>query len=72
MKSLLLLLFFLLTSPAIWACAVCRPRVQAGIHNEAYSANLLLVLLPVALLLAGGVGLFFAAEVRHRFLSSRA
>jgi hypothetical protein len=51
------------------ACAVCRPRVQAGIHNAAYSANLLLVLLPVAVLLLGGLGLFFAADIRHRFLA---
>jgi hypothetical protein len=72
MKALLTLLFLLLTSPATWACAVCRPRVQAGIHNEAYTANLLLVLLPVALLLAGGLGLFFAADIRHRFHLRRA
>ena len=72
MKPLLFLLLLLLTSSAIWACTVCRPRVQAGIHNEAYAANLLLVLLPVALLLLGGVGVFFAADIRHRFLPSRA
>ena len=53
------------------ACAVCRPRVAAGIHDAAYPVNLLLVLLPVALLL-GGVGLFFAADIRHRFLLRRA
>ena len=53
------------------ACAVCRPRVQAGIHNEAYAANLLLVLLPVALLLLGGLGLFFAGDLRHRFRTAR-
>jgi hypothetical protein len=50
---------------------VCRPRVEAGIHNGAYTANLLLVLLPVALLLLGGLGLFFAADIRHRLLSHR-
>ncbi len=42
------------------ACAVCRPRVQAAIHNADYSVNLGLLLLPVALLLAGGVGLYYA------------
>jgi hypothetical protein len=48
------------------ACTVCRPRVQAGIHNEAYAANLLLVLLPVALLLALGLGLFWAPAWQRR------
>ena len=62
----------LLTARAAEACAVCRPRVQAGIHDDAYAANLLLVLLPVALLLLGGVGLFFAPAIRHRFASHRA
>lgn len=53
------------------ACAVCRPRVQAGIHNGAYGANLGLVLLPVALLLLGGLGVYFAPDIRHRLLSRR-
>ncbi len=69
-RPLLLLLWLsLLAAPAALACPVCRPQVQAGIHTETYSANLGLVLLPVALLLAGGLGLFFAADIRHRFAS---
>lgn len=42
------------------ACAVCRPKVQAAIHNADYSVNVALLLLPVALLLAVGVGLYYA------------
>ena len=42
------------------ACAVCRPKVQATIHNADYSANAALLLLPVALLLALGLGLYYA------------
>ena len=71
MKNLFLLLLGLCLGPAAWGCAVCRPRVEAGIHNGAYTANLLLVLLPVALLLLGGLGLFFAADIQHRFRSPR-
>ena len=56
---------FWLSGEAAGACVVCRPRVQAGIHNGAYAANLALVLLPVALLL-GGLGVYFAADIRHR------
>lgn len=62
---------FWLSGGAAGACAVCRSRVQAGIHNGAYGANLGLVLLPVALLLLGGVGVYFAADIRHRLLVRR-
>lgn len=72
MKYLLLLLALLLSSPAAWACAWCRPRVQAGIHDAAYTANLLLVLLPVAVLLALGVGLFYWDQLRLRLPSAHA
>ena len=67
-----LFLFWLLTDSPLLACAVCRPRVQAGIHNGAYAVNLLLVLLPVAVLLLGGLAVFFAADLRLRLLSFRA
>jgi hypothetical protein len=51
----------LLLLPAVAsACAICRPKVQAAIHNADYSVNMLLLLLPVALLLAVGVGLYYA------------
>jgi hypothetical protein len=65
LKFLLSVALLGLCCGAAGACAVCRPRVQAGIHDEAYAANLLLVLLPVGLLLLGGVGLFFADNFRH-------
>jgi hypothetical protein len=72
MKILSFLLVWLLPSGGAWACAWCRPRVQAGIHNAAYSANLALVLLPVAVLLALGVGLFYWDRLRPHFALSRA
>ncbi|MBO2011883.1 hypothetical protein [Hymenobacter negativus] len=59
-SALLVALFSLLAAlPKAQACAWCRPRVEAGIHDAAYGQRLLLVLLPVALLLAAGLGLFF-------------
>jgi hypothetical protein len=48
------------------ACAICRPKVQAAIHNADYSVNVLLLLLPVALLLAVGVGLYYADAIWAR------
>ncbi len=55
-----------LATPA-WACRVCRPRVQATIHAPDYGHNLLLILLPVAVLLLLGVALFFADALTRRF-----
>jgi hypothetical protein len=73
MKRMLVVLLtwalWLSSSPA-WACRVCRPRVQATIHTAEYTGNLLVLLLPIGLLLAGGVGLYFAADIKRYFLSS--
>lgn len=63
-KLLLTLLSSLLLAPAAWACPWCRPRVRAGIYTPAYSANLLLVLLPVAVLLAVGVAVYYWDKLR--------
>jgi hypothetical protein len=48
------------------ACAVCRPKVQAAIHNADYSVNVGLLLLPLALLLIVGVGLYYADAIWAR------
>ena len=71
-KLFLLVLLALRTAPGAWACAWCRPRVQAGIHNAAHTATLLRVLLPVAVLLALGVGLFYWDTLRLRLPSAHA
>ncbi|MGI4833599.1 MAG: hypothetical protein ACRYFK_09085 [Janthinobacterium lividum] len=63
-KLLLILLSSLLLAPAAWACPWCRPRVQAGIYTSAYSANVLLVLLPVAVLLGVGVVVYYWDRLR--------
>jgi hypothetical protein len=57
-------------APAAWACPWCRPRVQAGIYTPAYTTNVLLVLMPVALLLALGVALFYWDKLRPYFFAS--
>ena len=63
-KTFLILLSSLLLAPATWACPWCRPRVRAGIYTPAYSANVLLVLLPVAVLLAVGVAVYYWDKLR--------
>ena len=63
MKTLLLCLLasllYLLPAPT-WACTICRPKVQAAIHNADYPVNVALLLLPVAVLLLLGLGLYYA------------
>ena len=58
-----------LTSTVAWACRVCRPRVQATIHTPEYTGNLLVLLLPIGILLVGGLGLYFAADIKRHFFS---
>jgi hypothetical protein len=59
-------------APAAWACPWCRPRVQADIYTPAYPTNVLLVLLPVAVLLALGLGLFYWDKLRPYLSPSHA
>ena len=59
MKGFAFLLVLLFWLPAARACPVCRPKVEAGIYDAAYSANVLVVLLPVAVMVALGLGLFY-------------
>lgn len=71
-KLFLALLCSFGTTPPAWACPWCRPRVRAGIYTPAYPTNVLLVLLPVAVLLALGVGLFYWDKLRPYFLPTHA
>jgi len=67
-----LICLLLLGHGASWACRVCRPKVQAQIHTAEYSANLVVLLLPVGILLVLGLGLFFAPTLQKRFTVSSA
>lgn len=62
MRKLLAVLatLWLLTTTAAHACKVCRPKVEAAIHTSDYSANFLLLLLPIALLVGGALLLYFS------------
>jgi hypothetical protein len=64
MQKILLLLPASLWALRAEACPWCRPRVQAGIYTPAYATNALLVLLPVAVLLALGLGVYFWDRLR--------
>ncbi len=65
--SVLTSLLFLSNAP-LGACPRCRPLVQAAIHNADFLGNVVVMLLPVALLLLIGAALFFvdALEIELR------
>lgn len=50
---------FLNSTPA-WACPYCRLFTNNGVYNQEFSANLLVLLLPLAVLLAIGIGLYYS------------
>jgi hypothetical protein len=72
MQKLFLTLLGSLWAAGAGACPWCRPQVRAGIYTPAYTANVLLVLLPVVVLLALGTGLFYWDKLRPYFSASYA
>jgi len=51
-----------LSSGAAWACTSCRPLVKAGVYDQNFFGNLLLMVLPLAVLAFIGAGLYFFAD----------
>jgi H+/Cl- antiporter ClcA len=70
MKSILrgILVGIILQALAVTAsaCPECRAQVKGGIYDQDFSVNLLLLLLPVIVLVAIGVGLYFADEIAEK------
>ena len=48
---------------ALSACTECRPVVESGVYNQQFAANLGLLLLPLAVLLAIGVALYHSDAI---------
>ena len=61
--QLLLLVSFNLTT---LACAECRARVKNGIFDQSFWANLTVVLLPIVVIAAIGIGLYFMNEIKDK------
>jgi hypothetical protein len=55
---------FLLGPTVGFACPVCRPKVKAAIYNAHYADTLGLLLLPIAVLLAVGLGLYWFGSLK--------
>jgi hypothetical protein len=60
--------FFLLVSFNLTAlaCAECRARVKDGIFDQSFWANLVVVLLPIVVIAAIGIGLYFTNEITDK------
>ena len=61
--QLLLLVSFNLTT---LACAECRARVKNGIFDQSFWSNLAVVLLPIVVIAAIGIGLYFTNEITDK------
>jgi hypothetical protein len=59
-------MMFLVSTINVSACPECRARVQSGIYDEDFPSKLLIILLPVAVLLAAGFILYFAPEIKSK------
>jgi hypothetical protein len=58
-------------STSAWACPSCRPAVESGVYNQNFVANLLLLLLPLAVLGAIGIGIHFSDAIIAQFRLAR-
>lgn len=67
MKIRNIMLFFFVTvmfpASAMGSCPECRAQVNAGVYNQDFSANLFILLLPVLILVAIGVSLYYKDEM---------
>jgi|SRR5450759_3292384 len=58
-----LLVIFSLTASA---CPACRVRVKSGIYDQSFGANLFVMLLPIVVIVAVGIGLYYADEITDK------
>jgi hypothetical protein len=57
---------FLSDSAASWACSPCRPLVQTNVYNQDFAANILLLLLPLAVLATVAAAIYFFSDSLFR------
>jgi hypothetical protein len=57
---------FLSNSAASWACSPCRPLVQTNVYNQDFGANIVLLLLPLAVLAIVATAIHFFSDSLFR------
>ncbi len=53
-------------SRTVWGCPECVALVKSGIYNQNSVGNLIVLLLPVAVLIAISLGIYFMEPIRAR------
>jgi hypothetical protein len=63
-KSLARLWILAVSGNRVFACPECRSQVREQVFNANFLPTLSVVLLPVAVILVIGLGLFYAGEIK--------
>ena len=53
----------LFSSTGVWSCPQCRPAVKAEVYDGDFVSNLLMLLLPLAILFLIGIALHFSDAI---------
>ena len=71
MRTVAVLLVLVSFSSSISACPWCRIAVRDGIYNRDFLGNLLLLILPVLIMAAGGVSIYHFEKILSRWKRMR-
>jgi hypothetical protein len=63
LKASFSVLSFCCQSPLALLCPHCRTIVQSKVYNEDFTANLFVLILPLAVLLVIGIGIYFSDTI---------
>lgn len=68
MKKILNISVFIgVLAAQVAACQVCRIQAQNGIYDQNFFSNLFVVLLPIFILLAAGLSVYFSGNLPFVF-----
>jgi len=62
-KYIFAIIILLALTATVSACPECRAKVEVGLYNQDFSANLFIILLPILILTATGTGIYYAVDV---------
>ena len=53
-------------STTVLACPECRAKVEGGVYDKNFIANLFILLSPILILTAIGIGLYYTDEITKK------
>lgn len=66
-----IMLAMLWKSVPAWACFQCRQAVEADVYGQNFTSNLFLLVLPLAVLFALAVAVYFSDAIHSKFNSRK-